>query len=222
VHHLRLIELHDVIDKPRSGLAQHHRTRRRNGFHPLRHADLVTDGGVTQSPRTDLPDDHLTRIQADAKLQCDAVESVDLLRQPLGVLLNFQRRQTRADCVVFQRNRRPEHGHDAVAGELVHSAPVAPHDRRGTLDEFRHDLAQPFRTDGRSDVHRVDNVGEQHRHLFELSVDIRRVERGTAGVAELGTCASGFAAARRAHKSGCNHASPPPSVWLSIEPRLPR
>jgi hypothetical protein len=60
LHHLWPAKLDDVLDEPRSGLAQHHRAGRGNGFHSLRHANLLTDRRVTQSPRTDLPDDHLT------------------------------------------------------------------------------------------------------------------------------------------------------------------
>jgi hypothetical protein len=60
LHHLWPAKLDHVLDEPRSGLAQHHRAGRGNGFHSLRHADLLTDCRVTQSPRTDLPDDHLT------------------------------------------------------------------------------------------------------------------------------------------------------------------
>jgi hypothetical protein len=37
-----------AINQSRRGCAQHHPTRRCHRFHPLGHADLLTDGGVTE------------------------------------------------------------------------------------------------------------------------------------------------------------------------------
>ena len=56
----------------------------------------------------------------------------------------------------------------AVTGELAHRAAVALHHRRRTVDQIGHDLAQPLRTDCRRDVHRMHNIGEQHRDLLVL------------------------------------------------------
>ena len=82
-------------------------------------------------------------------------------------------------------DRRTEHGHDAVAGELVHRAAVALHHRGRTVDQLGHDLAQPLRTDRRGDVHRVHHVGEQDRDLLVLGRCRGSHNRRTALVTEL-------------------------------------
>jgi hypothetical protein len=41
----------------------------------------------------------------------------------------------------------PEHGHDAVGGELVDRAAVALHNGGGAVGQVGHDLAQPLRPD---------------------------------------------------------------------------
>jgi hypothetical protein len=60
----------------------------------------------------------------------------------------------------------PEHRHDPVTGELVHRAAVTLHDNCRAIDQLRHDLAQSLRANGDSKVHRVNDIGEQHRHLL--------------------------------------------------------
>ena len=61
------------IDEPCGGLAEHHPAGRCRRFHPLGHADLFADGGVSASARTDLAGNHLTGIQSYPKLQIDTV-----------------------------------------------------------------------------------------------------------------------------------------------------
>jgi hypothetical protein len=70
--------------------------------------------------------------------------------------------------VIFQRHWRTKHRHDAVAGELCERAAVTVHHLRTVVGEFGHDLAQPLRAYRRGDVHRMNNIGEQHRHLLVL------------------------------------------------------
>ena len=57
------------------------------------------------------------------------------------------------------------------------------------LGQFGHDLAQPFRPDGCRDVHRMNDVGEQHRHLLVLRRSADICERRAALATELGGCA---------------------------------
>ena len=42
------------------------------------------------------------------------------------------------------------------------------HHHRRALDELAHDLAQPFGAHRRGEIHRMHDIGEQHRHLFVL------------------------------------------------------
>ena len=174
-----------AFHEPRSGCAEHHATRRRHRFHPLRHSDMLSDRGVTYSARTDFTGDHLTEVQSDAQLH-----TVDLL-------LNVQRRQTCASRVVFQGHRRAEDRHDAVTGELVDRAAVALHHRACTVHEVGHDLAQPFCADVFGDVHRVNDIGEKHRHLLVLRRLAGLSQRRSALATELG-CRGHFHATRPA------------------------
>ena len=76
VHHLGVAQRRRALNQSRGGRAEHHPTRRRHRLHPLRHPDLLTDRGVTQSARTDLTGDHLTGVQSHPQLQIHAVAVV--------------------------------------------------------------------------------------------------------------------------------------------------
>src|SRR5262249_1559376 len=91
--HLRFTEHRCALDQSRRGGAEYYPTGRRNRLHPLRHPDLRTDRGVTESPRTDLTNDHLTRVQAHPQPQVDSVAIVDLGGQSGSRILNAQGRQ---------------------------------------------------------------------------------------------------------------------------------
>ena len=49
-HQLRFAQHGGMFNQSRGGITEHHPTRRSNRLHPLRHPDLLTDRGVTQSP----------------------------------------------------------------------------------------------------------------------------------------------------------------------------
>ena len=65
VHQLRFAEHGHVTDQMCGGLAEHHSARRSGRFHPLRHPDVHTDGGVTPWARIDVANDDLTGVQSD-------------------------------------------------------------------------------------------------------------------------------------------------------------
>ena len=127
LNQLGFAESRCAINQSRGGRAEHHPARRSDRLHPLRHPDLLTDGGVTERPRTDFTGDHLARVQAHPQPQIHTVAVLDFDGKPLRLLLDAQRRQAGANSVVLQRHRRTEHRHDAVAGELVHRAAVPLH-----------------------------------------------------------------------------------------------
>ena len=207
---LRFIEDDRLIDQPRGGVAEHHSSRRRCRFHPLGKADLLTDGRVTRSARTDLACDHLARVEAHPKLQIDTVTSVDIESQLLRLFLEVKCGQARAKGMVLQGHRSSENRHDAVAGELVHRSAVALHDHTRALDQFCHDLAQPLGTHRRGDVHRMHDIGEQHGHLLVLRRGLRRADRGPAPVAEAGIVqrfGATHRARRRRHPTSLDRAS---------------
>jgi hypothetical protein len=51
--------------------------------YPLCHPDLLTNGGVTQSTRTELTRNHLTRVPAHPQQEIHTVAIFDLGRKPL-------------------------------------------------------------------------------------------------------------------------------------------
>ena len=70
-----------------------------------------------------------------------------------------------------------------------------------TLDQLGHDLAQPLGTHRCRDVHRMYNIGEQHRHLLVLRRSSGVCDWRAALATELG-CAAYLSAARPAGHSG--------------------
>ncbi len=130
LNHLGFAQSRSALNQSRGRRAEHHPTRRCHRFHPLRHADLLTDGGVTERSRTDLTGDYLTGVKPHPQLQIHTVALLDVDGKPLRLLLNPQGRQTGSNSVILQRYRCTEHRHNPVAGELVHRAAVPLHDRR--------------------------------------------------------------------------------------------
>jgi putative transposase len=146
----------------------------------------------------------LARVQPDTQQQLDAVATFDLRRQPFDLLLDAQRGQTCAGCVVLQCDRRAKDCHDAITGELIDSAAVPLHHRRGSVHQLSHDLAQPLCTHRCRDVHRMDHIGEQHRHLLVLSGLVRqRYWRTTLAAKFCGRAHLG--AARPTYHAGRGH-----------------
>jgi hypothetical protein len=64
---------------------------------------------------------------------------------------------------------------------LSNRAPVSLNNGGATVGQVGHDLAQPLGTHRRGDVHRMDDVGEQNRHLFVRAKNC--IHRGVATAA---------------------------------------
>ena len=173
-------------------------------------------GGVTQSTRTDLARDDLAGIEANPQLQFDTVAVVG---PPAAWPLRFssctpQRRQagTKRRDPPTQRGRT-EHRHQPVAGELVHRAAILLHHHRRTVNQFGHDLAQPFRTDRRRDA----PSSAPRRRIAPSPACTPPIEsawvRGcTALVTELGV-------GRQFSATRLTRPPPPPSVHRDRRPR---
>ena len=217
LNQLRLSRGRCAFNQSRGGRAEHHPTRRSDRLHPLSHPHLLTDGGVTERPRTDLTGDHLTRVQAHPQLQLDTVAVLDLGGKPLRLLLNAQRRQAGANSVVLQRNRRAEHRHDAVAGELVHRAAVPLHHRRARLtNSAMISRSRSAPTAAAMSIECTTSANSTVTCLYSADrVAVR--ERCTALVTELGVGRQ-FGAARptRQPRRGQSTATIPAGVHVSI------
>ena len=83
---------------------------------------VLAGRGVTQRPRTDLAGDHPTRIQAHPQPQSHAVAALHLGRQPIGFVLDGQRRKAGPKSMILQRDWGAEERHHPVAG-VLHGPP---------------------------------------------------------------------------------------------------
>jgi hypothetical protein len=176
-----------VFDQPGGGLAEHDTARLCRRFHPLCQTHMLAHGGVTHCTRGDFACDDFAGVESDAHAEIDGVLAFHLGRELGGLLLYAQRGQAPPNRMILEGDGRAEDRHDAVAGEFVQGAAVPRDDLGRAVDQLRHDLAQPLRTDGRRDVHRVHDVGEKDRDLLVFRV--RRLgpcHRRAAPVAELG------------------------------------
>ncbi|HJQ83644.1 MAG TPA: hypothetical protein VKA21_06190 [Candidatus Binatia bacterium] len=77
----------------------------------------------------------------------------------------------RALGVVLVRDRRPEHRHDAVAGELVDEPAEALDPLRQKAEEALHEGRPLLRVEAFGELHRAAHVGEEHRDLLPLALD---------------------------------------------------
>ena len=199
-------KLHGSLDEAGGRLRTQHTAWWRRSLHPLRHPDMMTNGGVSGA---DLARNDLAGVKSDAELQIDIVASKYFRGQLFGHCLDLQRSEASPHGVVFKRSRRAEHRHDAVARELARRTAVARHHGRGPVEQFGHDLAQPLRPHGRRDVHRMNDIGEQHRHLLVL----RRCRSSRNGRPALVTelrVGRQLSTARPAHHGCRRHVTPPP------------
>jgi hypothetical protein len=62
-----------MLYQTRGGLTEHYPTVRRDGLHPLRVPDGLSDRGMSRQPRAHLAGDDTTRIQTDTQPQRDVV-----------------------------------------------------------------------------------------------------------------------------------------------------
>ena len=101
----------------------------------------------------------------------------------------MQRRVAGAPGVVLVGDRRPEQGHDPVAGELVDRALEAVDALAEDREEAVHDPPPLLGVALLGELHRAHHVGEQHRHLLALAL-----EGGAAGTDLLGEVLRGVGA----------------------------
>ena len=91
-------------------------------------------------------------------------------------MLQVKRRVAGAPGVVLVRDRGPEDGHDAIAGELVDGTLEAVHALTEDREVAVHDPPPLLGVALLGQLHRADHVGEQHRHLLALAL-----QRGAPG-----------------------------------------
>jgi hypothetical protein len=150
---------------------------------PGRGVHRVADDRVLQSGL--YPRDHLAGVEPDAQPERGAAAAL-VVQHPAYRPLHRQGGPHRALGVVLVRDRRAEHGHDPVAGQLVH-VPAEGLDRtgKGGQDAVGH-RAHPLRVVHLRPRREVGQVAEQHGHHPPLGRGQGGGgrQRGTAVVAE--------------------------------------
>ena len=153
-------------------------------LHPLRQADGVPDRGVVAvTVLADRPGDNLAGVDPDPGREVEPRTAPQLGRVVGDVVEHLQGGITGAPGVVLVGNRRPEDGHDPVAGELVDGALEFADGVGQDREEALHDLAPLLRVLLLGEVHRAADVGEQHRHLLALGIVLRRLGHRPQGYA---------------------------------------
>ena len=71
--------------------------------------------------------------------------------------------------MVFLSERRPEQGHEPVAGELRRRAAVTVHLRQARLEKGMNEVAHPLVSEPLGEGGRVDDVAKEHGHLFDFA-----------------------------------------------------
>ncbi len=161
----------EAFDEPRRVLRQVHRPRRRQLLHARREPHRVPHGGVVHAQvLADPPQHDLARVEphADGELEAAGGERARVVAQRF---LDLQRRVAAAARMILVRDRRPEERHDAVTGELV-DRPLEAVDAVGQELEEAVEHPMPFLgVHAFGELHRVHDVGEQHRDLLALTLE---------------------------------------------------
>ena len=139
-------------------------------LHPLRQADRVADRGV--AALADLGGDHLAGVDPDPGREVEPVLAPQLGRVLADVVEHLQRRVTGAPPVVLVGDRRPEDGHDPVAGELVDRALEAVHGVGEGGEEALHDRVPLLGVLALGHVHRALDVGKEDGDLLALAAGL--------------------------------------------------
>jgi hypothetical protein len=141
-------------------------------FHPRREMRGLTDGRIVHvKVGPDRPNDHLSRVEAHADANRDAVLPAHALRVLLYRLLHPERRVAGADGVILMGNGCAEERHDAVAHNLVDGSLVAVDRLHHAFQHGIQQLACLLRIAIGEQLHRPLQVGEQDGHLFSLTLD---------------------------------------------------
>ncbi len=118
--------------------------------------------GVAGDQRADAVAGHdLTGVDADPNDQPDTPLALELVAETFRVAAELVRGANGADRVVFVELRHAEHGHDSVADELLHGAPVALDHLAGDLEPARERAAHRLGIQPLSESGRIGHVREE-------------------------------------------------------------
>ncbi len=146
------------LDRLDLGRVAGKRERRRSDQHLARLGRLLQPGGdvdrvAGREPLLGAGDD-LPCHHADPPLQAE-------LRQRVA---HLGRRAQSAQRIVLVQHRHAEHGHDGVADELLHAAPVPLDDRLHRLEVAGEQRTQPLGIERLAEAGRTGHIAEENRH----------------------------------------------------------
>ncbi len=120
--------------------------------------------------------EHLARREPDPHLQAHAEIACGLVVETSDGVANLDCRPRGAERVVLVRERRPEHGHDGVADELLDHAAVPRDGSGGGFEVPAQQRAQRFRVERDGEPGRIGEVGVEDRRELPLwwRRDLRR------------------------------------------------
>jgi hypothetical protein len=161
--------LKEARDQAVRGLADDHAPRPRILLQSRRQVGGVPHRGVVHAQVVaDLPHDDRAGVDADAHLQGEAAPGVELLAILPHGALEPQSRMHRPPWAVLMGDRRPEQGHDAIAGVLVDRALEPVHLGGDPLEAAVDNLVHDLRIELLGERGEVRHVGEQHGDLAAL------------------------------------------------------
>ncbi len=123
--------------------AHEHRRRRGQRLQARGEIHRVAENGDAGVGAVLHPADHRRAgIQPDPQLRPHAVLDLEIAAGVIEPLQNRQRRATGSQRRIFERNRRTEHRHDALAGKALHDAALFAHGFVHQLRQAPHQIAQ--------------------------------------------------------------------------------
>ena len=167
-----LAELELALDQRRGRGTDRGRADRSERFHPLAKRGRVADRReIHVQVVADRADDHLARVESTADLKAGAVGPRHLGGEVDDVALEAQHREARPARMLLVGERGAKDGHQTIAGELVDRT-LEPVDRAGgDRQEAIEDGTPALGLERARQLHRADDVGEEHRHLLALALD---------------------------------------------------
>ena len=172
--HLELAEVLEREVSPHQGGRRRRevaRIGRGERLHALRKADGVPLRSVVHAQVVaDRADDDLTRVQAHARREADAVLTLHVGGVTRDLVAQLEHRIAGPLRVILVRNRRAEQRHDPIACVLVDRPLEEVHALGQDLEEAVENAVPLLGVELVRQLHRALHVGEQHRHLLALAL----------------------------------------------------
>jgi hypothetical protein len=141
-------------------------------LHPRRQVGRVPERSVVHPQIVaDLPDHHLSRVEAHSHREADPLADAQLIRVATQRIAKVKSGLTSSLRVVFVRNWCAEECHDAVTAILVDRTLEAVNAFGQDLEEVNHDAVPFLGVEFGGQLRRALHVGKQNCHLLALALE---------------------------------------------------